>query len=740
MSSSPPLTQSVLPDTYHCAQKTDTIRTGVRYGSKTMFEEKELDTRSDTFSTKSTVSSAQNAEDAIDMMDRWASCCGNMKEFDETVVRGWKEDIDSLLVFAGLFSAVVTAFNIELYRQLQYDSSPTTLLLLQQISFQLAAMNGQPVPPNFSIRDFTIDSSTFRPSVQAVAINTTWFAALVCSLISALIGILAKQWLREYTSEVTSSPRETVRLRQFRYDGLTKWKVGEIIGFLPILLEIALVLFLHGLLQLLWSLHRTVASVTTTLVAITLVFYLITMILPAFSIRSPFKSPQSWAFCLAIWKLQRLRNFLWTWLRRPFPFINRSFNNKKFYLHNFLSVTETSTNSSDVSGYFTVASNWKEREIKLVRQMADELDKRALARTYRHSLDEDLLDTITPCLNELQPSAAATVVFEVIAKRAECSIRTLLDSIREIGPKGQRLVLERFMLRAGERGTNRLIHMLLDVLPRMIRYSDFTTYGPLSNLSPSAPHSPQINRTYTPEKIEITAVDILMILRKLLPETERAICEIAVHRRALDTLAQLLIETGAYRIQKLVMQILWEMTQLGCNMDYCPEGIRNVISCGKDAYLRNDHESFIQTCSILLSRLPSLQSPLECLEQWPNQEWLRSWLKDVESYFRTHNRVYVKYDERFNTKWCSGLAAVANKERTLIFPALVHALDEGVQKGLLECDLEEGNALSHLKDIYCNTSTLGVETEDEVEESDMEDFKRIPKIYIVEAVHKTSID
>ncbi|KAI0749743.1 hypothetical protein C8Q80DRAFT_1269568 [Daedaleopsis nitida] len=67
----------------------------------------------------------------------WSSYAQLMSGYDEAMIRGWKEEIDTLLVFAGLFSAVVTAFNIEAYKLLQ-DPSDITAQLLQQILQQLA--------------------------------------------------------------------------------------------------------------------------------------------------------------------------------------------------------------------------------------------------------------------------------------------------------------------------------------------------------------------------------------------------------------------------------------------------------------------------------------------------------------------------------------------------------------------------------------------------------------------------
>jgi len=139
------------------------------------------------------------------------------------------------------------------------------------------------------------DPADFHPNDWDVAINTLWFSSLVCSLVAALLCILAKQWIREYTRSIPISFREDISLRQFRYDGLKNWGVKGVITFLPILLEVALALFLIGLMGLLWILHTIMAAVVSALVVAALLFYLITLTLPTFSaVDCAFRTPTSW--------------------------------------------------------------------------------------------------------------------------------------------------------------------------------------------------------------------------------------------------------------------------------------------------------------------------------------------------------------------------------------------------------------------------------------------------------------
>ncbi|KAF8870134.1 hypothetical protein BD779DRAFT_1417289, partial [Infundibulicybe gibba] len=58
-------------------------------------------------------------------------------KFDQDFCAGWNSEIDSLLTFAGLFSAIVTAFTIESYQWLQPSPQDATNQILLNISAQL---------------------------------------------------------------------------------------------------------------------------------------------------------------------------------------------------------------------------------------------------------------------------------------------------------------------------------------------------------------------------------------------------------------------------------------------------------------------------------------------------------------------------------------------------------------------------------------------------------------------------
>ncbi|KAJ3553755.1 hypothetical protein NM688_g3446 [Phlebia brevispora] len=606
--------------------------------------------------------------------DRWTACARSMKQHDESMVHGWKEEIDTLLVFAGLFSAVLTAFTVESYQNLQADPQAQMIGLLQTISLQLQSqLNASILNDVGSSRSFSPGGS-FQPTGSARRVNTLWFSALVCSLVVALVGILAKQWLREYISEVPSSPRESVRLRQYRYNGLLRWRVGEIMAVLPIILETSLVLFLIGLVDFLWSYDGFVAFVVTLLVAVSLVSYCLTTLLPAFSADSPFKSPQSWAF-LKIMHYIRPRRFF-----RPLSTFQQLMRRR--------SIITSLLHQVDGDAPNKLPENWRDREIHFVKRDGNVLDHHALAWTYKTSFDDDLLDYLVPCLSDVSPEATASFAFEVIARKGECTVPVLLESIRSNRPE---LGLEKFISRAGSRGKERLMVILLDLLPRMV-------------------YDTQHNR--------VSVMDVMHTLRKLVVESELAFCELPLHRRTLDTLASLLDEKlWPQRVQLAALDLLSAMTDMRCNMLYCPEGvsftncakakahgpnlsgIHNVALCARNSIHKREFNTFRRASSILLTRLSSLHGFIQDPE-WCGRSWLQGFLQDIEKYFRIQNRTHSRYSVTVRIPWCSGLLYLAEQDRSLLSHALITTLEDGICLGLLTCVAEEKDAMSRLKEMY----------------------------------------
>ncbi|TDL27673.1 hypothetical protein BD410DRAFT_685394, partial [Rickenella mellea] len=133
--------------------------------------------------------SGQRSKEPSDQM--WSLYVDEAKRFDRALVESWKGEMDGILIFAGLFSASVTAFIVESYKKLSPDSGDTTVALLTQISSQLAGTwDGIPDP--------SLSNDTFQPTSSAVFVNTMWFFSLTLALACALSATLVQQWARNY--------------------------------------------------------------------------------------------------------------------------------------------------------------------------------------------------------------------------------------------------------------------------------------------------------------------------------------------------------------------------------------------------------------------------------------------------------------------------------------------------------------------------------------------------------------
>lgn len=97
---------------------------------------------------------------------------------------------------SGLFSASVTAFIIESYKQLSVDSGDTTVALLVQISQQLAAAS------NGTYAIAASPPKSFQPSLSTLRVNAFLFLSLFFGLACALAATLVQQWARNYLQAI----------------------------------------------------------------------------------------------------------------------------------------------------------------------------------------------------------------------------------------------------------------------------------------------------------------------------------------------------------------------------------------------------------------------------------------------------------------------------------------------------------------------------------------------------------
>ncbi|TBU28420.1 hypothetical protein BD311DRAFT_797246 [Dichomitus squalens] len=144
-----------------------------------------------------------------------------MHDHSITMVKRWTKKMDILLTFVGLFSAVLTVFVVLSYQLLQPGPADPSAIVIQTPA--------QPV--GFS-----------------------------CNV--------------PFANSLHQPYRFTTPMSQFAAPMLMRWRVPAIVTAVPSLLQVALVLFLSGLIIIHWSAHPIVATVVSVIAALVLAFIL----------------------------------------------------------------------------------------------------------------------------------------------------------------------------------------------------------------------------------------------------------------------------------------------------------------------------------------------------------------------------------------------------------------------------------------------------------------------------------
>ncbi|KAH8822279.1 hypothetical protein DL96DRAFT_1470410, partial [Flagelloscypha sp. PMI_526] len=219
-------------------------------------------------------------EEASENARVWMIYNDEAEIFDDNMLYGFRDTLDSLLVFAALFSAVVTTLLVQTSTTLSPDHAQiTTHLLAEQIL--LLRANGNITAIN-AVTPSILGPNAVTWSSTDVAVNVLFFVSLSLSLSTALFSILAKQWLPAYAAKIPGTPKDVALTRHFRFVGLQKWKLPEVIGMLPLVLHLSLWVFAAGLLVFVWQQNHTVFYATASVLGITFGLYSITIILLPF--------------------------------------------------------------------------------------------------------------------------------------------------------------------------------------------------------------------------------------------------------------------------------------------------------------------------------------------------------------------------------------------------------------------------------------------------------------------------
>ncbi|KAJ6558884.1 hypothetical protein DFH09DRAFT_1162702, partial [Mycena vulgaris] len=177
-------------------------------------------------------------------------------EHDREFHQKYSTDLDTSLIFAGLFSAVSSAFII-------------------QIQPELRPGVDNPQPPTIIIA---------AQSLLYISLSTT--------LLAALLAVLGKQWLMHYGEAGNRGTlKERGLERQRKLEGVLKWRFDMVMQMFPLLLQFALFIFAAALAVYLWTVHHALALIVIVLASVGTIAYVALLISAIRCPDSPFQTP-----------------------------------------------------------------------------------------------------------------------------------------------------------------------------------------------------------------------------------------------------------------------------------------------------------------------------------------------------------------------------------------------------------------------------------------------------------------
>ncbi|KAL1742959.1 hypothetical protein HDZ31DRAFT_42029, partial [Schizophyllum fasciatum] len=192
---------------------------------------------------------------------------------------------------AGLFSAVVTTFVAQSSQALNPDYAQITASLVHEMTLMQRAMAAGVPISDVPVSRLTLESIT-RTNTD-LWVNGLWLTSLTLSLLTALISVLAKQWIQHFNTVCGGSPLDRAHRRQYRLLSFQRWKISLIVGMLPVLLSCALLLFFAGLAVYVAPMHSRLSTVTIVFACSITAAYVLAILLPMFVTGCAYQTPIS---------------------------------------------------------------------------------------------------------------------------------------------------------------------------------------------------------------------------------------------------------------------------------------------------------------------------------------------------------------------------------------------------------------------------------------------------------------
>ncbi|KIO30963.1 hypothetical protein M407DRAFT_20086 [Tulasnella calospora MUT 4182] len=208
-------------------------------------------------------------------------------ELDNGMINGLKSSLDGLLIFAGLFAGINSAFLALTLPKMTADPVDDTNALLLEL------VRGN----NETALSLTLPSTQFSPNPRISTINFLFLVSLASALFASFFAVVGKQWLAYYQTPEGSGGDKQRGEQLKRSQGVERWRLVPILdGLIPLLLQFALVIFAVGIILYLHTLSRALAYTVVALSSLAFLCFCLTVGVSFWDPYSPYRTPASQLF------------------------------------------------------------------------------------------------------------------------------------------------------------------------------------------------------------------------------------------------------------------------------------------------------------------------------------------------------------------------------------------------------------------------------------------------------------
>ncbi|KAG9003194.1 hypothetical protein FRB90_011237 [Tulasnella sp. 427] len=182
------------------------------------------------------------------------------EELDEDMVKGLKEQLDGMLIFAGLFAGVNSAFLALTLPLLSADPADDTNALLAQnnaILLQFLSGRNDTIPAQTAL-----PSAGFSPARDILTINALFSLSLAFAIISSFLAVIGRQWLVYYRKRGGGGTNRQRWEQLKRFLGAERWHLEPVLDdVLPSILQMGLIIFCASLILYLRHLNPSISII-----------------------------------------------------------------------------------------------------------------------------------------------------------------------------------------------------------------------------------------------------------------------------------------------------------------------------------------------------------------------------------------------------------------------------------------------------------------------------------------------